>query len=336
MKHLLMLLCLVATCLGVAPAHAQDEKLTEEERIEDQAMNALWWGDFDELERQHTLYQQPGQRTASGRSKLVLFRDGLDRVFDGPKRASDTFFVQMEALTLQWAQAHPASPLAHVLHAAALSQHGWSYRGNGLSNTVTPDARREFDRYIAKAIDYLKANQVVAMQSSSGHLQLLNLGRAAGWQTVAMWPVAQAGMALNADDESLYKSMLTSVLPKWGGGVLQVDRVIGDIAKATAAMHGDIFYSRMYAWAADEQFAHKLFIDSAASWPRMKAGYQQLVDRHPAAVNFNTFARFACLARDKPTLLDLLERAGPKPVLGAWGSNASRTYETCKRWASEQ
>ena len=34
--------------------------------------------------------------------------------------------------------------------------------------------------------------------------------------------------------------------------------------------------------------------------------------------------------------LDLLERIGPKPTLGTWGSNPGRSFEACKRWAAEQ
>ena len=147
--------------------------------------------------------------------------------------------------------------------------------------------------------------------------------------------MAKAGLALNADDEGLYRSMLNGALPKWGGSPAQVNRVVGEVARLTRVLHGDIFYARMYAWAADWDFQHRLFADSAVSWPRMKAGFQQQLQRYPAPVNVNSYTYFACLARDRETLRELLERIGARPDLGAWGSNGARTYETCKRWAAE-
>jgi hypothetical protein len=338
MPYLHRLLWTLALLGAAALAQAQGAAApakSEEERISDGAMNAFWWGDFDELERLHTLYQQPGQRTAAGRSKLVLFRDGLSNVYSGPKGAQDGYFQQIEALTLQWARSKPQSALAQVMHAKALSQHGWSYRGNGYAKTVPPEAWRDFERYVRQAIDHLAATRTTAAPSSSTYVELLALGRAAGWDFDASLAVVHAGMALNPDDEGLYRAMLTSVLPRWGGDAARVDRTINEFARLTAAMHGDIFYARMYAWASDWEFEQALFTDSAASWPRMKAGYRQLLERHPAPINVSAFAHFACLARDKETLRELLERLGPKPDTGVWGSNGARTYETCKRWAAE-
>lgn len=68
----------------------------------------------------------------------------------------------------------------------------------------------------------------------------------------------------------------------------------------------------------------------------MMAGFQDILGRYPHADNVNRFAYFACLAQDKPTMLDLLDRIGPEPVLGEWGENARRTFESCKRWATQQ
>jgi hypothetical protein len=334
MKHLLMAIALCGLVwAGNASAQAPAAR-AEEDLVQDEAMNLLWWGDFDELERRHASYQQVDQRTGAGRSKLVLFRTGLAQVFDGPDNSKDAYFAQMDALTLAWARAHPRSALAHVLHAQALLAHGWSYRGHGYANTIPPEALSDFKRYTQAALQYAAEHQADMMRSSSGYVMLLEAGRAAGWDLDRFRAVAQAGMALNDDDEGLYRGWLAAALPKWGGSAAEVDRVIQDIAKRTAAKHGDIYYSRMYAWASDWEFHHQVFSDSRASWPRAKAGYEELIKRYPAAVNINGYAHFACLAKDKPQLLALLQRIGEAPVLSVWGTNGARTYETCQRWAT--
>ncbi len=336
MRRLFLILALAALAgMGArAAAQAAKDAPSEEERVTEEAVAAFWWGDVDELERLHARLQQPGQRTAAGRSKLVLFRDGLTRIYEGPDGATDAYFQQIEALTLQWARQRPKSSLAQWMHAKALSQHGWFYRGKGFARSVPPEAWRDFERYTRLAIEHLSATRASAAPTSSTHVELLNLGRSAGWDFDALWAVARAGMALNPDDEGLYRAMLNASLPKWGGNAARVDRTVNEFAKLTSAQHGDIFYARMYAWAADWEFEHRLFEDSSASWPRMKAGYRQLMQRHPSPLNANGFAYFACLARDKETLRELLAQIGPKPDVGNWGSNGARTYETCKRWAA--
>ena len=254
----------------------------------------------------------------------------------GPRNAHDPFFGQLEQLTLEWARTNPRSSLAHLLHASALSNHAWSYRGHGMAREVPPQAWKNFETYIQRSIVYLSDHGEVAMGTSSAHANLINLGRAAGWDPDRLWAVAAAGLAKNPEDDRVMEAMLDSVLPKWGGSAVLVDRLVLDLVERTRAAHGEIFYARAYTWAADAEFSHRLFADSAASWPRMKAGFQQLVLKHPEPVNFNSFARFACQARDKPQLLQLLEGLGDKPILPMWGQNAARTYETCKRWAAEQ
>ena len=45
------------------------------------------------------------------------------------------------------------------------------------------------------------------------------------------------------------------------------------------------------------------------------AGFRDMVSRHPAQANYNRFAYFACQARDRETLLELLDKVGDKPIL---------------------
>ena len=63
---------------------------------------------------------------------------------------------------------------------------------------------------------------------------------------------------------------------------------------------------------------------------------EDLLSRFSTASNVNRYAYFACMAQDKPTALELLARIGTKPEIDRWGSNGRRTFETCKRWASQQ
>jgi hypothetical protein len=332
-RWLVWVLCAFALA---RPVMAADETLTSASAINDAAADAFWWGDFDALQRMHTEYLKSGQFDADGRSKLGPFLDGLDRVFDGNKGMPDAYFVELEALTLSWTKRYPESSLAHALHAKALMAHAWSYRGNGLANTVPPQAWADFNAYVERAAKHLAANAAVVLMTSTGHQTSVVVGRSAGWGHERLWAITRAGLDMNSEDETLYRSMLLSLMPKWGGNALVVDRFVREAVERTRAQRGLEMYARLYSAAAEQQFSQQLFKESGAQWTTMKQGFEDLLTRFPTASNVNRYAYFACMAEDKATALDLLARIGTKPEIDRWGSNGRRTYETCRRWASQQ
>ena len=313
-------------------AHAATS--AEGQAIEDATASAFWWGDFNELERLNAIYQRPGQRTQQGFSKLAYFRSGLDRVLKGQKGDTDAYFDELERLTLEWANQYPRSALAHVLHAGSLHAHAWSFRGTGYANTIMPQALDQYVAYEKRAADYLAAHTEVALKDSRAHAYLIEIGRALNWTFEQTWAVAQSGLALNSDDDALYFSVLTRTLPKWGGSAIEVDRYVNLVLARTQNELGMEWYARLYSDASDSQFQNDLFTDSLAQWPKMKQGFTDRLSRYQAPITLNRIARFACLARDKPTLVAALAKVGPKPDLDAWGTNSQRNFQACKQWAA--
>ncbi len=61
-----------------------------------------------------------------------------------------------------------------------------------------------------------------------------------------------------------------------------------------------------------------------SSWPKMKRGFEDLMERHPKSKwNLNNFAKFACLAGDKQTFLKLRGQMGKDVIDAAWPENTS-------------
>lgn len=315
-----------ATATAGAPMAPED--------LERAARDALWWGDFAELERLHAAAALSPRRVGDGFTLRLYFHDALDAVFDRDPVTED-YHRHLTALTARWAREHPSSTLAHQMHLRARTALAWWHRGTGFANTVSPDALKQFHAEIAAAIDYLTRHADVVLRNSEGHALALVLARAAGWSIDRQVAIAEAGLQLAADDDHLHRTMLNSLLPKWGGNAELVDRYINWAADRAAPDVAPMLYARLYAHAGQAQFGHSLFTDTAVQWPRMKAGWQRLVERFPTAYNHNRFAYLACMARDKPAFRDLVERIGTKPVLPAWGSNPGRTLDGCRRWAAE-
>jgi hypothetical protein len=84
-------------------------------------------------------------------------------------------------------------------------------------------------------------------------------------------------------------------------------------------------YARVY-WHVtnDEPLEFELFRDSPATWPRMKAGFEGLMNRYPKSKwNLNAYAYLACHANDALTYGVLRARIGQDVIQAAWASNYS-------------
>ena len=330
------LLAWAALAMGALSPLAQLHAAAPEAPITTKATHDLWWADFDALERTNNTLRQPGHLTRDDASELEFFRIGLGNVIYMQSPRREPFLRELEALTLLWATQHPGSAFAHILHAKVLVAHAWSYRGTGYVKDVPPLAWKDFNEYLERAVEYLHAHADVAMSDSSAHLLLLTIGNALGWDDAKMRMLLRDGLNRNPQDVMLYFDMTTHMLPKWGGSPVKLDKYIREVAQATKATYGMGMYARLYSVAADEQFGEALFADSAADWPTMRQGYEDMMTRFPdSPTRLNRYAHMACLAKDKPTLQRLLDQLGPALDATHWGSNPERSLETCQRWAQQ-
>lgn len=313
-----------------APAAAPVSPITTE------AEQAFWWGDFAALERQNALLRQPGHIAADGGSDVEMFRVGLNRVIDNHVADREPYLRELEALTLQWATEHPQSALAHVLHADVLVSHAWSYRGNGYAKDVPPQAYEEFQTYLQRAAEYLVAHADVALTDSYAHDTLVRIGMGLGWSAAQQRATAEDGLKRNPEDIGLYFSVLSTMLPKWGGDARSLDKYIRQVTAQTKAVYGTGMYARLYSYAAENQYGHALFEDSGADWPTMKRSYEDMLARFPDSPGRrNRYAYMACLAKDTQTLRSQLEALGPQVDASKWGPNPQRSLEGCQRLAAK-
>jgi hypothetical protein len=327
---------LLATALVTCAAMLVSAHAAETPTIADTAEIAFWWGNFDALEEQNARFRQPGAYDADGQSELSLFRKGVGRIFSNQVQHTEDYLQEVDRLTLEWATTHPASALAHSLHAQALSQHGWSYRGNGVSSQVTPDGWKQFEAYQRRAVAYLQAHADVAFTDSYAHLELLQIGRALQLNGTLLDTVLEQGLARNPDDIDVYVQRMITLLPKWGGTAKGLDNYIKQSAGQARARFGDGLYARLYSAAAEEEFGLALFTESNANWDTMKVGFDDLLARSPEKAWWrNRYAYVACLAKDKAVLQKQLAELGGAVNVEEWGYNGQRTVEGCKRLAGE-
>lgn len=335
LNRLVALTLAAFAALGQAPAQAQGPAAVvgapTTPSLDDQARNLTRWGDLESLERLYNEVKQPGRYTPQGNALVANFHHGTDRALGTPRDTGEAFMVEVDAMTLDWTQKRPASPLVHWLRAQALVNRAWEVRGSGFSKEVAPQAWAAFTRHLESAVQHVANMSAVSLQDSTAYVELINAGRGLGWDLSRQEQLVVAGRQRNPDDLSLWHALLTSSLPKWQGNPVLVDRLI----RRAADQHkerGDEIYARLYFSAADEDFSHTVFRDTAADWPRIRKGLRDSISRWPAkAVFWNRLAYFACLKEDRETLTEALDKLQDKPDLEQWGTNARRVFETCQK-----
>ena len=279
--------------------------------------------------------REKSRRTTKGQPESTPLRQGLE---DGLKPSRGLRVRQSEqtvALTAQWVQQHPQSPLAHLLHVTAWAEMAWSHRGTGYANTVPQQAWALFRDAIEKASAHASKHADVLLSDSMGYRRVLLLAGAAEVSAARVQALYEQAVERFPEDDSLHFTQLSNVLPKWGGSARQVDQHIESVVRRAPAARKLSLYALLYTAAAEDQFQQALFADSMAHWPRIDQGYAELTAQYPHPEHFNAWAWMACQAQDRQRLLELLEKVGPEPQLKHWGSNARQTHDTCKAWAQK-
>ena len=98
----------------------------------------------------------------------------------------------------------------------------------------------------------------------------------------------------------------------------------------TLQWEGVGMYARIYWYASQAQFDDDLFGKSMVDWPKMKAGFEDVISRYPDSWNINNYAKFACLAKDKNKTSELFKRIGDTVVIQAW---TRPLLEQCRSYA---
>jgi len=332
MKSLLALILFVLQL--TASAGEMADELVERRATTDKAADALLDGNFPELERQVKLYMIADRRSSSGAFKIEQFDDGISEAMTFSGQDADVNYSEMISMTKAWVAEHPASPLAHVLHARALLAYAYHFRGGGYANTVPPLAWASFEKYSKEAAEVLVKSQGVASAYTGWHATMINAARSLGWPRDVVMKVVSDGLARNPDDFRLYHYTLVYLLPKWRGSDSEVGAFIDSAARSTFERHGLEIYARLYSAAAQDQYKHRLFADSPVSWPKMKQGLEDWTSRFPTIWNLNIYAYFACLAKDKAATKVLLEKIGSARILDIWEPNSQVMLSTCQQFAN--
>ena len=338
-RRLWVSLCAVVALGLAAPALAQPPGGGEadDERFRDAVAGAMWWGDFPALLDLYRSSMAPQARNASGlHGRVSLFQEGIRRIL-GDDRATAPMHARVARRMVEQQALQPDEPLWLALEAEVLLAQAWAVRGTGYANTVPPHVWDEFEGLLRQSVDGLARHGDRALATPLSHRVLLTAGRGLGLPQARLQAVLDDGLRRHPQAASLLVlTGLEDQLPKWRGDARQVDLYILRHAPRLAPMTADEGYAWLYSQAARSQFEHQLFQDSRADWPRMRRGYEAMLQRRDSPGLRQRAAYLACIARDREAYL-VFAGPGLEPLQPAeWGTNPRVTAASCSRWGATQ
>jgi hypothetical protein len=315
------------------PSKAATE-LEEREAVHRTVQIALLNSDFRTLEQMSQKFREEKSRTLSGLWKLTLFYAGVDSAAKkfATLQPGSLSFDEFENRTAKWAEQYPGSATARISHSVVLLGHGWAFRGSGYADTVKPEAWAPFRKYVQLARDNLEKYKSVAVHDPRWYETMLEIARLQQWERREFDLLVKEALDREPLFYQTYFQALAYLLPKWHGDIGEIERFAQAAVKRTSKEEGTGMYARIYWYASQTQFDNDLFRDSMAVWPRMKAGFEDVIAKYPDAWNVNNYAKFACLAQDKAKTRELLPRIGSSVVLEAW--QPASLLAKCADWAS--
>jgi hypothetical protein len=327
MPTLRSVLSLVGICLAALCTHAGE--LEDRNAIRDEFAEAFDRSDFALIESRYARAIATEQRLGSGQlvaNQTVRYMFGLRQ-----GRGDDAYWSAVEEKTRAWGAQFPKSVLQALALSRAHEQHAWAHRGGGYASTVSEDRWKQFRLNMDLARQALLDRADVGTKDPNWWHQLLMLAWAQSWPEERYWEVANAAMNAFPQNPDIYSAISRRLLPQWGGSWAVIADFAGYVVKRTRAVQGQMLYARIY-WHLQGYLEPGLLASEQVDWPKIRAGFEDLVARYPDNWNLNHFARFACDAGDKATAQRLLGRIEDSVIPSAWANKAM--YNRCRNWAA--
>ena len=327
------LACAFAIGLVISRPATGATEFEQRAAVEEATQRSFLASDFRQLERISSKYRKKQSRTSSGLWNLTLFYAGFEVAVENLTEGQDpdTSFAAVEERTRKWIEEFPDSPTAHIAHSLVLMERAWAHRGGGYASTVKPESWAPFDQYVAEARAYLEDHKTVASVDPRWYETMMVVARTQNWDRREFDALLKEALEREPLFYQSYFSAMAYLSPRWHGNIREIENFAQEAVNWTRKKEGDGMYARIYWYASQSEFKNDLFNNSLVEWPQMKQGFEDVVSRYPDAWNLNNYARFACLAGDKPKTRELLNRIDSSVVPEAWAPVPLNRQ--CTEWA---
>ena len=252
----------------------------------------------------------------AGGSTYAAAVGGLDDLIDG----GHLQIGDLLRVTADWRRASPQSPLPGLIEALIFEDWAWAARGHGYANSVSAQTWAVYAARMEMASVSLDESARQARSTPLWYALSIDVGFDHGLAPDRLRTILDQGSRRFPGYLPLYRAMLRTLMPRWGGSYRKVDQFINGVYARTAPAQGFQTYTQLYwAYGILEGDDVNIFTDGQASWPSMSDGFKQLMARYPASdYVLNGYADFACRAGDKAQYQALRPQLDARFSASAW------------------
>ena len=256
------------------------------------AQQMFMTGDYARLDAVIKKYSRDLSDLPDGSSRLEGVWKGLDDLFSyGSVTVEDAMWR-----TAQWRRDVKGSVEPDLVEAMVFRTWAYKARGYGYASSVTPQAQLVYLARAEMAADGLYDLETSAANDPMWYVLSLGVDRDQSFPVVAQREIFNRGAARFPGYLPLYRQMLISLMPRWGGSTDAVDSFIRDVSKKNGNIN-PATYARLYlAYGNLEGADFNIVKDAKADATTMREGLGELRQRYAGSdYILNATARFACI-----------------------------------------
>lgn len=190
-----------------------------------------------------------------------------------------------KALLESWVKSRPQSRWAKNVLFKAWIEHAWNQRGADWGAKVTPERWTRANDALKHAVKVAATLPSNATNTPIFYRSTISLLTLAGSPVSQIRQVYSEGVRRFPGDRSLDFAMAWVLLPRWYGGVDEMQRFLAQRADAIGGERGDIAYAQMVVYISDFYDDAHFWSQSGLNWPRAKRGFEAVLHRHPESVS---------------------------------------------------
>lgn len=294
--------------------------------------------DFTGIEQLYASLKATGERNSRGEFRIdteVAFSKmpRCDALFPDPRDTEVLLptlrlacWDYIETKLNGWRSAYPSSVLVAIALADfQVQKWRWQVREYG----------KPEDGAIEKANQFLE--EIPADQRDAiWYAQSMQMASTQGMGSKRFHMLFAEAAAKYPDHALIYRQAVFHYLPRNGGSAADIRAL--SLEAARSGSDGELMYAYVYddvslghGWMGQDVL-HKVGL----SWPRARAGWNEIYRRYPDQWNLNRFAQHACFAFDMPTLVRLFRLIGKEVLTTDSDAWMSGELSRCRELAARQ
>jgi membrane associated rhomboid family serine protease len=284
-------------------------------------------GSFEALDSQLRRHAGALADLEDGSSSFSGDITGIDDYFEFSGIDANRLLIALS----NWRRTVPTSPYPDVLEAMLYHTMAWKTRGSGYADSVSNDQWQAFAMQNEMAAAAIEDAELKGRLTPMWYPLAIDIGLDRKADAEYLRATFDAGVERFPGFERQYRSMMRTLMPRWGGSFESLEEFIRTVSERERLWTPDARYAFLHAQLAElEGDETDLFADVGGDWPRMKRGFEDLSQMYPRSdVILNRYLAFTCRAHDLAQYQAVRPRVTKRRAPSAW--TRAITLESCDK-----